>query len=57
LDLAGVEELSKIRALRWKDGKVSREVLGSPSQPFVSEGWVSRLLFKLTTNKGGLNKP
>jgi hypothetical protein len=57
LDLAEGEELSRIQALGWMMEKVSREVLGSPSQPFISEGWVSGLLSKSTTDKGGLNKP
>jgi hypothetical protein len=38
-------------------GKVSREALGSPSQPFITEGWVLGMLSKLTTDKGGWNKP
>jgi hypothetical protein len=37
--------------------KVSREVLGSPSQPFICEGWVPRLFSKSITDKVGLNKP
>jgi hypothetical protein len=57
LDLVEGVELSRVRALGWMMEKVSREVLGSPSQPFICEGWVSGLLSKLTTDKGGLNKP
>jgi hypothetical protein len=33
--------------------KVSRGVLGSPSQPFICEGWVSGLFSKLTMYKIG----
>jgi hypothetical protein len=52
LDLAGVEELSKIRAVGWKVEKVSREVLGTPSQPFIGKGWVSELFSKPITDRG-----
>jgi hypothetical protein len=36
--------------------KVSREVLGSPSQPFICEGLVPGLFSKPITDKVGLNK-
>jgi hypothetical protein len=57
LDLAEGEELSRIRAIRWMMEKVSRPSLGSPSQPFICAGWVSGLLSKIPTDKGGSNKP
>jgi hypothetical protein len=53
LDLAEGVELSRIRALRWMVEKCLERGLGSPSQPFICEGWVSGLLSKLTTYKGG----
>jgi hypothetical protein len=56
LDLAEGEELSTTRALGWMMEKVSTS-LGSPSQPFICEGWVSGLLSKLSRDRGGLNKP
>jgi hypothetical protein len=37
--------------------KVAREVLGSPSQPFICEGWVLGLFSKPITDRGGSNKP
>jgi hypothetical protein len=40
----------------WRQ-KVSREVLGSPSQPFICEGWVPGLFSKPITDRVGLNKP
>jgi hypothetical protein len=39
----------------WR--KVSREGLGSPSQPFICEDWVPGLFSKPITDKVGLNKP
>jgi hypothetical protein len=57
LDLAEGEELSRIRALGWKVEKCLERGLGSPSQPFICEGWVSGLLSKLTTYRGGRWKP
>jgi hypothetical protein len=39
----------------WR--KVSREVLESPSQPFICEGWVLGLFSKPITDRVGLNKP
>jgi hypothetical protein len=56
LDLADGEELSRVRALGWKVEKASNAT-GSPSQPFIGEGWVSGLFSKLITNRVGLNKP
>jgi hypothetical protein len=35
----------------WR--KVAREGLGSPSQPFICEGWISGLFSKLATYKIG----
>jgi hypothetical protein len=37
--------------------KVSREVLGSPSQPYICEGWVSWLFSKLITDRRGRSNP
>jgi hypothetical protein len=53
LDLAEGEELSRIRALGWMVEKVSRDSIGPPSQPFICQSWVSGLLSKLTTYRGG----
>jgi hypothetical protein len=39
----------------WR--KVSREILGSPSQPFICKGWVPGLFSKPITDRVGLNKP
>jgi hypothetical protein len=57
LDLAEGVELLRIRALGSMMEKVSRQTLGPPSQPFICEGWVSGLLPKLTTYKGGRWNP
>jgi hypothetical protein len=32
---------------------VSKETASSSSQPFIGEGWVSRLFSKLITDRGG----
>jgi hypothetical protein len=37
--------------------KVSRELLGSPSQPFIYEGWVSGLFSQLITDRFGRFNP
>jgi hypothetical protein len=58
LDLAESGELLMFRALRREVvEKVSKEVLPSPSQPFICEGRVPGVFSKLITDRIGLNKP
>jgi hypothetical protein len=51
LDLAEGGELSRFRALGRMVAKSVLASLGSPSQPFICEGWVLGLLSKSSTYK------
>jgi hypothetical protein len=53
LDLAKKWRALEVTSAQVYGGEKRLGFLGSPSQPFICEGWVSGLLSKLTTYKDG----